>query len=50
LITSITQQLATKLNYENAINILELLLQNICNGIVEEQTISRETEELAQAG
>lgn len=47
LITSLTQ-LATKLNYENVIKILELL-QNIRNGIVEEQTISRQAEERAQA-
>jgi len=47
LITSLTQ-LATKLNYENVMKILELL-QNIRAGIVEEQTLSRQAEERAQA-
>lgn len=45
LITSLTQ-LATKLNYENVMKILELL-QNIRAGIVEEQTIARQAEERA---
>lgn len=47
LITSLTQ-LATRLNYENVMKILELL-QNIRSGIVEEQTIARQAEERAQA-
>jgi len=47
LISSLTQ-LATKLNYENVMKILELL-NNIRAAIVEEKEASREAEEKAQA-
>jgi predicted metal-dependent hydrolase len=46
LINSLTQ-LATKLNYESVIKILDLL-QNIRSGIVEEQEIAHQNEDKAQ--